>query len=73
MSVQKTYRFLSRRHVLAGLASSGGLALAGCASTPSENTNLSTPVSPYLSMYGPVPNERFPIPAVELEKVLLSA
>jgi lipoprotein-anchoring transpeptidase ErfK/SrfK len=55
---------LSRRSFLAGSAALGGLALTGC-----------TALGPAMSLaeaervYGPVPDERFPIPAVNLSKV----
>ncbi len=47
-----------------------GLFLAGCAQTQ----NVSKPIVPsltrsYALMYGPMPEERFPIPAVKLKKV----
>lgn len=64
---------LSRRSFLLGSAGLAGLTLAGCAT--GQNTqaslNVATPQIPseYLSMYGPIPDERFPIPAVNLTRL----
>jgi len=64
---------MSRRHFVSGSASLAGLAVAGCTTTPEQpsQVELMKPVinSSYQLMYGPKPKERFPIPAVELEKV----
>ncbi|MEX3011139.1 L,D-transpeptidase [Hoeflea sp. TYP-13] len=62
----------NRRQFLAGSASLCGLAVAGCSTTTDE-----LPLNParpqvsrtYALMYGPVPGERFPIPAVDLNRV----
>ena len=63
----------SRRAVLAGLASVGALALAGCSTTGSTRSAVATAepagrvVPPeVLSMYGPLPDEDFPIPAAPI-------
>jgi lipoprotein-anchoring transpeptidase ErfK/SrfK len=63
----------SRRAVLAGLASVGALALAGCSTTGSTRSVVA-PTEPVgrvvppevLAMYGPLPNEEFPIPAAPI-------
>ncbi len=62
---------LSRRSFLAGSASLSGLAAAGCTTKPPLPESPSTPrVSrSYTLMYGPMPRERFPIPAVDLKRV----
>jgi len=61
---------LSRRGFLAGAASLGGLALAGCTTTrPVQVAEAPPPDEGYLRMYGPMPYERFPIPAVDLSRV----
>lgn len=55
----------SRRSFLVGSAAGlGALALAGCASS---GTGMS--MAEAQMAYGPVPNERFPIPAVNISKV----
>ncbi|MBA5777631.1 L,D-transpeptidase [Stappia sp. F7233] len=64
----KTFR-IDRRGFLCGGAS---FFLAGCTSGMERQFKL--PVSPqndpyYLSLYGPLPDERFPVPAVDLKKV----
>ena len=63
----------SRRLVLGGLASLGGLALSGCITAVPGDPNLVPQVdvapSPYLSMYAALPNERFPIPAVDVSQI----
>lgn len=56
---------ISRRTVVAGF---GAFAVAGCQAVPE------VPVTPTISpqvmaMYGPRPEERFPIPAVDLSKI----
>lgn len=62
---------LDRRRFLGGAASLAGLTLAGCASTAPP---VSEPARPaishfYRAMYAARPEERFPLPAVELEKI----
>lgn len=63
MGGQARGRFMNRRSFLAASAATlGALALAGCATggmSPEEAKRV----------YGPLPNERFPIPAVNLNKV----
>jgi lipoprotein-anchoring transpeptidase ErfK/SrfK len=55
---------LSRRSFLAGSAVSfGALGLAGCASPDGMS------LAEAAKVYGPVPDEKFPIPAVEVSKV----
>ncbi|MGV2974665.1 L,D-transpeptidase [Roseibium alexandrii] len=58
---------LTRRSFLAGSASLTGLAVSGCVS--STTPPAAPPVSPYVSMYRAMPEERFPIPAINLNKV----
>lgn len=61
---------LSRRHFLAGSASLATLALAGCASTasrPAAQPDL--PSAEALRLYGPLPDERFPIPAARIDRL----
>ncbi len=60
--------FPSRRSFLAGGASLAALSLAGCAS---ERMRISAPQFSdyYLTMYGPLPNEQFPVPAIDLTKL----
>src|SRR5690554_5777875 len=59
---------IHRRHFLTGAASLSALALAGCSSSMMEPPQPATPqYDPfYVDMYGPRPNERFPIPAVDM-------
>lgn len=63
----------SRRRFLSGAAAAGGaLALQGCVSGESARPLLrpQAELDPnYLAMYGPMPEEDFPIPAVDLKKV----
>lgn len=61
----------SRRWLLAGSASLIGLAVSGCMSVPREAGKPPEPeFSPsLLNMYGPMPEERFPIPAIDLNRV----
>lgn len=55
---------LSRRSFLAGTAASlGALGLAGCA------TSGGMSLAEAKKVYGPVPDEKFPIPAVDVRKV----
>jgi lipoprotein-anchoring transpeptidase ErfK/SrfK len=58
---------VSRRVFL--IASAG--ALASCATIPPEPPRgvEKRPVSAFADMYGPLPDERFPIPAVDLEEI----
>lgn len=55
---------LSRRTFLIGSASLAALGLAGCASTGSSMSMAEAE-----RVYGPLPNERFPVPAVNLNKL----
>ncbi|ODT70324.1 MAG: hypothetical protein ABS75_13020 [Pelagibacterium sp. SCN 63-23] len=65
----------SRRAVLAGLASFGALALAGCTTT--GTTRVSTPAEPVrpavpsdvLMMYAARPEEDFPVPAADISMI----
>ena len=55
---------LDRRSFLFGSAASlGALGLAGCATTDSMIP------ADMLALYGPAPNEKFPIPAVDVSKI----
>lgn len=63
----------SRRTVLAGFASLAALALAGCSTTGSSRPTVATAEPPtrvvppeVLAMYGPLPDEDFPIPAAPI-------
>ena len=65
----------SRRAFLLGAASFGGVALAGC-SAMIGGRQMTVPnllpaiISPYyLQIYGSMPEEKFPVPAVDLNKV----
>ncbi len=59
---------IDRRYFLTGSAS---LLLAGCAGGIQRPVLPASPAEDpyYLSLYGPLPDERFPIPAVDLKKV----
>src|SRR4051812_22204762 len=58
----------SRRGFLTGAASFAALSLAGCGT---QRMRIETPQFSdyYLAMYGPLPNERFPVPAIDLTKL----
>jgi lipoprotein-anchoring transpeptidase ErfK/SrfK len=62
-SSDSNFRTIGRRSFLFGSAAVGALALASCSGfaglTPAEADRI----------YGPLPNERFPVPAVNLAKV----
>lgn len=61
---------ISRRTFLAGSASLAGLAVSGCVSSTSDPEFYVPSQDPaYLSMYGAMPEERFPLPAINLKKV----
>ena len=67
--------YSSRRGFLLGAASLGGLALAGC-STQFGGRRIDFPnivppqFSPYyMAMYAAIPDEKFPVPAVDLSKL----
>ncbi|MEO8685615.1 MAG: L,D-transpeptidase, partial [Devosia sp.] len=57
---------LSRRGFLAASAAAGALALAGCATTSEQLPPEPTFDPAYLQMYAALPNEKFPVPAVDL-------
>jgi lipoprotein-anchoring transpeptidase ErfK/SrfK len=59
----------SRRTFLFGAASLAGLALAGCTSTSQRVTEEPSFSPYYLNMYAAMPDERFPIPAVDLRRL----
>jgi len=58
---------LSRRKFVRGGVSLAGLALAGCQTTASNERIAAA--NAFADMYGPRPNEQFPLPAVNLDKV----
>jgi len=61
---------LSRRQFVTGIAGFSGLALTGCARTTiAENPTVPTISRSYALMYGPVPEERFPLPAIDISKI----
>ncbi|MEM1286258.1 MAG: L,D-transpeptidase [Pseudomonadota bacterium] len=64
---------LTRRQMLAGTALFSGLAVSGCMPTAGTGAGLVPPErvrpNPYLNMYAALPNEDFPIPAVDLAQV----
>lgn len=65
----------TRRQVFAGLATLSGLAVSGCVTTAgSPNGATFAPArpvapSPFASLYGALPQEQFPVPAVDLSLV----
>jgi lipoprotein-anchoring transpeptidase ErfK/SrfK len=66
--------FSSRRKFLQGIAGLSGFAISGCTSLIGfpklEIVPEAVPInSSFARMYGPLPNERFAIPAVNLDKV----
>lgn len=73
LQADPTSKFLNRRQFLAGTAALSGLAVAGCVSTVPRQTSLVPQAdlgpSIYSMMYGPLLEERFPIPAVDLSQV----
>jgi lipoprotein-anchoring transpeptidase ErfK/SrfK len=61
---------MTRRSFLAGSASLGALALAGCSANSQRRVGGGyAPRSAYADMYGPVRNEPYPIPGIKLERV----
>ena len=62
---------LPRRQFLTGTASLLALGLAGCASSGNRRIADAEPVVPpdVLATYGPLPNERFPVPAARIDLV----
>ncbi len=66
--IHLTYDRLSRRSFLIGATSLGALGLAGCATTPTE-LGTDGPSADALRMYAALPNERFPIPAMRIDRL----
>jgi len=60
---------LSRRSFLAGGASLAALSLAGCATQRMKAVETPQSSQYYLSMYGPLPDEQYPVPAIDLTKL----
>lgn len=61
---------LPRRQFLLGAASLAALSLAGCATSGRRLKPETVRIPPeVLAMYGPLPNERFPIPAARIDLV----
>jgi lipoprotein-anchoring transpeptidase ErfK/SrfK len=58
----------SRRNFLAGGASLAALSLAGCA-TQRMRVDVPQFSEYYLAMYGPLPDEDYPVPAIDLTKL----
>jgi lipoprotein-anchoring transpeptidase ErfK/SrfK len=59
----------SRRTFMFGAASLAGLALTGCATTGSSRPVAPTFDKYYLDMYAALPDEKFPVPAVDLTRL----
>ncbi|MGV8954736.1 MAG: L,D-transpeptidase [Cypionkella sp.] len=57
---------LSRRSFMVGGTALGALALAGCATTAERLPPEPTFDPAYVQMYGALPDEKFPVPAVDL-------
>lgn len=70
-----TFRFTHRRQFLAGAAALAGLALAGCSTTsggnrPGRAMAGQGQIDPfYLDMYAAMPEEKFPIPAMDIRRL----
>lgn len=63
-------RLLDRRKFLVGAAGFSALALAGCSTTRPDPQPATPQFDPfYVDMYGPRPNEKHPVPAVDLRYV----
>jgi len=68
---------LNRRRFAAGAASLAGLALAGCTTSAPTRKAAAVPARPadprpsptVVAAYGPMPNERFPLPAIDISRV----
>jgi lipoprotein-anchoring transpeptidase ErfK/SrfK len=66
---------VTRRQLLIGSVAMSGLVLAGCTTTSQEvqtptGAPVQSPIPPfYASVYAAMPNEQFPIPAVDLSHV----
>lgn len=65
---------MNRRQFIYGAASTSVLALSGCTTAtkvgqPVEKLPTSQNSSNIMTMYGPMPEERFPLPAIEISKV----
>ncbi len=73
LRVQTMNHDFSRRRLLTGFAALGGLAaLQGCATVGGQPPRVAIKPQPeplYVTMYGPIPEEQFPIPAIDLKKV----
>ncbi len=69
----KVYIMIKRRQFLTGSAALSIMPLAACSTTtdavdPAVKSEPSIPAN-YKSMYGPLPQERFPIPGIDLGRV----
>ncbi|MGF1622364.1 MAG: L,D-transpeptidase family protein [Rhodomicrobiaceae bacterium] len=61
---------MTRRSFLAGSASLGALALAGCSANSQRANGVFAPNnSNYAAIYGPVRAEPYPVPGIKLERV----
>lgn len=60
---------ISRRSLLIGGSSLSALALAGCATMPEPVVSQPSFDRAYLEMYAALPNEKFPVPAVDLTRL----
>jgi lipoprotein-anchoring transpeptidase ErfK/SrfK len=63
-------QFIGRRQFMLGATSLAALGLAGCATTSNPRIETGPAVPPdVLSMYAALPDEKFPIPAAQIELV----
>lgn len=62
---------ISRRSFMLGATSLAGLTLAGCATSAPPPRKVEAPRhgAEQIAMYGPLPNERFPIPAARIDLI----
>jgi len=62
--------YLSRRSFLSGSACFASVVVSGCAANKAQIKPVPYSDDPaYISMYGAMPTERFPLPAINLKKV----
>lgn len=73
-AIAMSHQDLTRRSLLFGATSLAGLALAGCVTTTRTRLDplqqSQRQISPqYLAMYAALPEEKFPVPRAEIEKI----
>ncbi len=70
MTYRNNFQLLTRRALIGGGCSAAAMAVVGCKpARQAVGPNVHLKLNKYEEIYGPLPGEKFPIPAVKLKRV----